>query len=859
MRRLLVALGLATACNGGEAPEPNHPQKAKSYQPVDASRVHAFESVRLGTVPAGTFGPYVAETAAGGIAAWAAQDGNSRSWFAVTFANGKANVPVRLGPAPAEVGLAMIEAASSDGSSGFVLLDTRKDGERTVVEAQRIGPRGEAARAPSTLAVTSTDVVWIDLIATGRDVLALWAVRQSDGAELFAAPVPSEPTSSRVEAQSLAKEARAWQAAPHGDAAAVGIVLPGGKSDKGGRVEVALLGPTGAVKERVDVLAKGSAEPDLDMVASGRGLLLAWSDKGELESRVALAAIDGAGKLSRAPAPAVQGLGEQALVRLVGGHGKAFLAWENLQERPVNGRTILVATVGSDGSVSAARAELHHAATDSLPELSATPRGLGALVLAPACRRGQDCSGVALVPTFVELDPSLGVSSSEPVRLSSLGGEPPDLAWGLSCAYESCFVLGAQATNPAPVFAVHLGERWNEFEPAATPVGESKPPRVASLDVIAAVAPLAGVASARIGSSTVASWVTYFDPSTPYQKPTQPAADGKLEPLRALLQARALPEGGSMLPAETISLRARSLGGVTLAPIGTGATEALLGWTALDAKVPQVFVTVVDDKGKKLRQRMLTRAPGEKSDVAAVGSGDGWLVAWVDERGGDPELYATRLVRHLQSTGPERRITNAKGAASDVVMLARGADALVAWADGRDAPKPGWGDIWVTKLAGADGSALGPEQVVAKTPLLSRAPVLGALGKSAVLAWIEESPADSGGSGEGELRLVELDDAGHALKSSTSVKLANGTPSSIALDCDAERCHVVTSVNLGEHEELQAFEWSPSGGATAPVRLIGLTGPAGATPALALSGRELFVADRRGSEGRVRLIVIDWR
>ena len=52
-------------------------------------------------------------------------------------------------------------------------------------------------------------------------------------------------------------------------------------------------------------------------------------------------------------------------------------------------------------------------------------------------------------------------------------------------------------------------------------------------------------------------------------------------------------------------LHAMILGGIALAPAPEG---ALVVWSAIDEKVPQVFATLVDAQGKRLHQAMITRS-----------------------------------------------------------------------------------------------------------------------------------------------------------------------------------------------------------------------------------------------------------
>src|SRR5689334_21429096 len=156
---------------------------------------------------------------------------------------------------------------------------------------------------------------------------------------------------------------------------------------------------------------------------------------------------------------------------------------------------------------------------------------------------------------------------------------------------------------------------------------------------------------------------------------------------------------GALLAAEQpLSLRAHSLGGIALSTSGAG-TDVLAAWTGLDAGQPQVFLTLVGPDGARRSQRMLTRKSGDASDVATAAIPNGWLVAWVDERDKDPELYATRVDGKLARIGNEQRLTKAPGPATQVTIAPVGDAAIVAWADARDPQQPGEADIFVTRIA----------------------------------------------------------------------------------------------------------------------------------------------------------------
>jgi hypothetical protein len=131
-----------------------------------------------------------------------------------------------------------------------------------------------------------------------------------------------------------------------------------------------------------------------------------------------------------------------------------------------------------------------------------------------------------------------------------------------------------------------------------------------------------------------------------------------------------------------------ALGGVAMAE--SASTDFLLGWTAIDAQVPQVFLTLVSAAGAKKQLKMLTRAPGEKSDAALARLNDGWAVGWVDERHQDPEIYAVKVGNDLNPAAPEQRITDSPGGASDLALLALDDRVLMAWGDTRARARLSW-------------------------------------------------------------------------------------------------------------------------------------------------------------------------
>jgi hypothetical protein len=301
---------------------------------------------------------------------------------------------------------------------------------------------------------------------------------------------------------------------------------------------------------------------------------------------------------------------------------------------------------------------------------------------------------------------------------------------------------------------------------------------------------------------------------------------------------------GGDAPPTTLSFRARSVGGVALSALDKQ-SEALLLWTALDNQKPQVFATVVGADGKKLRQRMLTRSDGEKSDVCAARSGDGWVLAWAGEQQGAAALYASWVNRYLQQVGPEKRIAGA-GAITSVQLLPVGADVLATWSAAAD--KTGKSDVYVAKLSGSDGAvAVGPT-VVAKSAEDSLAPQLAARGDGALLVWFE---------GADKLRKVELGADGRVKGAPATVASPAGQGAGLALDCVGDACRGLVVMGAGERATVGAFEWADK--TPGPKRVLSLSGTSNSAVRPVLAGDVGLIADKKNGRGRVRQIALTWR
>jgi hypothetical protein len=857
LRRLIQVpwlLALLVGC--GSPPSPGHPTAPVGLsrpKPRVAEGVLALRSTSITKVPAGTFGPYVGQSRDGALVAWAAVEGEARGWYvaAVDAAGVLKGAAKRIADAPPDVGLVVVRGSLS--APGFSIASTRRTALSEWIELTLVGPRGELVAGPRPLAEVRGQTLWVEVVPLGERRLVLWAVGKDELAEIRAVVVGArgEPEGEPVV---VVSGARAWQAVPFAGGVAVGSV-----GSEGGVRLTFTDGRADPKSTPVVLSSSGRAELDFDLGPVGDALVVAWSDTREGESRVYRAVVGADRAVRAAEAPITPPLGDQALVRVASQPGalRGWLVWESLAEKRGETRVFELAGIDATGRVSPERAWLEFDSEEGVPEIAALKDGVAALTLASACPRGDACEDADVMPTFVRFGPTLAVEASEPLRLEALGGDAAELGWGLSCRQASCVALAALGTVPAPVYLAALERRSDAWRPAGRSLGAELPPRVRENRVLARTDALADLALAKVGTGSLAGYLTDFDPTTPWVKLKQAAPDGRFEPLRARLGLIGLRADGAPLAAEqALSLRAHSLGGIVLSP-GAPGGDVMAAWTGLDAGQPQVFLTLVGPDGARRSQRMLTRKSGDASDVAAVPVGKGWVVAWVDERDRDPEVYVTRVDDKLARIGSEHRLTNAPGPATQLTLEALGDSTIVAWADARDPTQPGEADIFLSRVSTRDATPLGSERRVLSTRGHSFAPALGRLGQGLVLAWLERGAADVPRSAG--VMLQRLDASGAPQGEPERIELERGEPSALALDCTPDACRLVVAARDGEAGLLLGGVRGAGSEPVALKRLVALGSKSAASVPLALAGEELVYADTSDDRAwRVRRALLDW-
>jgi hypothetical protein len=772
-----------------------------------------------------------------------------------------------------------------------VALWARRIDQGTALEAVAMDAAG-VARGPSvTLAQSAGQLVWADIVPTrAGGPIALWADQRGDRATVSA--VRLEPNARPHAAPTtLASAVRAWQVASTPSGAALAYVQAQG-ADASGFVALQMIDANARpIGTPVVVSAGTTAQPDVDLAVVGEALVAAWTDRRDLDSRVYAASLDLRGALVAPPHALTPQRGEQAFVALVGPYDpaspRALVAFDDLSQRFGATRTLRLGSVDARAALGPRTVALEVAGVGrEVPEIVAASDGFVALTQAAACRAVGPCDDRTLLPAFVRLDHDLGVVAGAPLLVDKLDGQTPSNAWALGCTRAACSALVAGFTSPAPLVSVSVPSRATAFRPAAWVEAPPSPPYLLESRVVTSLDKhLSEVAAARVADRTLLGWVTYFvePPEAPRVRPPAPKAPpgasaapagGKPaapaipgdpnKPWAANLSVLSLePSGKAAAEPTIVSVRALSAGGVAIAPGAPGAADAAVAWVARDAGDPQVFVTRLSSSAKREAQVMLTRAKGDAADTAIAWAGDGWIVAWIDWRDGNGEVYAAKVDRALRKIVPDTRLTQAPGDASDPSLLVRGAEVLVAYGDPRDHPSDGTADPFVQKLGAASLARVGAETRLDLTPLHSRSVRVAAAGDALVAGWLEQASLEAAGARAGSAgpRFVRLDP-------STLAPLGSPAPcdwpagwaaTSFAFGCGADGCRGVVGVGTTESLQLGAVVWSIGRAASVVGPVAALLGPPASDISPSLVGDDvLFLDGGLGGEVRVRRARIAW-
>jgi len=921
-----MALGGPSLGCGGAPPQkktaarPARAKKPPAPAPKPASPIPLLPAHVVAELTDENATPYFARRGQDGLLLYSA---NGR-WKTRLVSNDGTPKAEALDVAPVATNVAI--AALRASGDGYLAAWIEPVAKNSAIKLMALDAAGKALGPPALVLQATDEVSWVEILPNDtKGALLLWETPRDERSDLTLVPVVGGKPQGAPRA--AVRDALQWEAAATSKGAAIAFVAaaqPGAggggganteeaTGSKTGRVLLVEVDAGGAAAAPVVVSADPTAHADVEIVEIGGKHLLAWTDARSLDANVMLAVVGPGGAITAPPRKATAPLGEQALVALVaapGGPGeapsdRALLAWEDLLAAPREGRVIRLATVGSDGAVSKERASMILTASSGAPDLAATKDGFAAVTLAPASLSSskpaaEGAEEARVWPTYVRFGPDLRVLAAEPIRSEPFAKNPTDpflpyLVRGLSCQGDTCTALALGAGTPMPLAIVPLPVRESRWDPPARREPEEQLPRATGATALHAGDHMSKVTGADFPSGgSLVAWVTY------HLEAPDGDAKGKADEALATLGVTSIAAQGAPGKTVVLSTRAVSIGGVAVAPAPapkdakTKADEAAVAWVAREKSgEAQVFVTKVGPGGEKLGQKKLTvvprkkreGVPSESSDVAiafapsaapaqggakvtAADTGDGWIVAWVDTRDGNAEVYVAKVDRTLKKVVPDRRVTTAPGDSAEVQIAVRGREAWLVWSDARANADEGTGDIYLARLDTRTLVKVGEETRLFASAGHSRSPVFAPSPEGLLVAWIEEAVGpDKQGAGEGGVRIAALDEKGQVRGAPVLVRGEEGAAvSSVALSCGAGAarglCRGVLASAVGETQVLGAFEVSPGAPAGPLKTLAALGGGTTQDVSPSLSGpgaSSLFFADNAvNGSGRVRWMTLAW-
>lgn len=806
-------------------------------------------------------GPFVARGPDSGLLAWIARSdkdtGDGQDLVVVPVAGDGAplRAPRAVARVPQEATSLVVEPADASHGGWFIAWSALLDrGESLTVLG--LTAEGGVRGSPVDVERTGDHIQWAKIVPTPGGALCVWAEETPAGdANVLSAAIEVDGRARGIPVR-VARAVAGWQVVPTGDGAAVALVAMGPVGDRppAGTLSWQRLDADGRPEgPRTLVTAEDTVSSDVEVIPLGDEWLMAWTDRTGEDPRVMLAAVDAAGRV-RGPSPALNAVGGSSVVALAAGRSGAVLAWEQPHERLRPESELNLAAVNSR-ELSAQPVTSLKVASSRRPELVSTDSGFAILAPAVTCAgaRTPSCSGT-VVPTFVRLDARLDIVQVEPLFLGDDDSNAAAIGWGLRCrAVDRCFAFAAPGATPTPIYAVDLVPRSSPYPAPVPAMDRADGPSVTGVQTIASGQEYGDLAAVRLGARTLVATLTNELDVVNGPKPARGAK----------ITLDLVDDGGRFLaPPRMLTSHAVSTGGVALAADGGADPKVAVAWIARHEAAPEVDVALLDQSGQWLQQVRLTGAKSNASSVAIAHAGNGWIVAWVDDRDGSGDVYAAKLDDDLRRAAPDQRIRKAAGDASDLALAVGPTVAWIAWSDPRESPRDGVADIFATTLRFDDAARAGDEVRVLATALHSRSPSLVATPNGgALLAWIEDAPA--GIDAPGAVMVGSLDAAPRVIGTPRSLSLPQrGRPTEVALEREADDLRAVVIEASRDGLSMAALRLEGDGSSRADAsELFDLDAPASFDVALALAGSSMLFSDVGASpaDHRVRRASVVWR
>lgn len=868
----LALLGLAVACLvGGCAPKQAQPKSASPShassagasvaKPLPPEAKRGSRSHQVATLAARALGPFVAQGPdGGGLVAWIARpdqearEGQQLLVVPVAADGAPLRSPRAVAQVPQEATSLVVESTGLVHGGWFVAWSAILDrGESLTVLG--LTPDGAVRGSAVEVERTEDHIQWVKIVPTSGGALCVWAEETPAGdANILTTSIDIEGHPRGLPAR-VARGVAGWQAVRAGDGIGLALVAMGplGDGPPAGTLTWQRLDAEGRPAGPSAVVStKGTVGSDVEVVPTEDEWIMAWTDRTGEDPRVMLAAVDARGRV-RGPTPAMSAVGGSSVVALAAGSRGVVLAWQQPHARLRSELELNLARV-TEAALSAQPMSSLAIAPGQRPELVATASGFALLAPARACLAefGVRCPE-KIVPSFVRLGARLEVLQTEPLFIGD-DGDPATIGWGLRCRdVDRCFAFAAPSTTPTPIYAVDLPPRSSPYAAPLPPAGRADAPRVTGVETIASGQEYDDLAAVRLGPSTlVATMTNALD---------VPRSSRRTRGAKVTLDL--VDDDGHLLaPARTLTSRALSAGGIALAAGPAADPRAAVAWIARRGSAPEVDVALIDRSGQSLREVHLTGMNGDASNVAVAWAKTGWIIAWVDDRDGNGDVYAARLDPDLTRAGPDQQIRRAPGDASDLALAVGDDVAWIAWSDPRESPREGVSDIFASTLRLEDAARTGDEVRVLSSALHSRSPRLVTTSDGgALVAWIEEAPA--GIDAPGAAMVARLDRTARVVGAPSALPLPpHERVTEVALEREIDEVRAVVVDASPDGLSMTALRLAENGASKTDLSdLLDLDAPGSFQVALALAGSSMVFSDIGGSpsDRRVRHASVQWK
>jgi len=843
-RVAIAALGvaLAIACGGKTGGGPVSAKKSVvTAPPLDAGvdAATSLRSVRVVALTERAVGPFLAWNGDGGMVAWVGGKTGARVVVVSPIdASGAPHGSSRvIANVPTDASSLVLRRATTDGKPRYLLAwTTLSDNGESVVTAT-VDAEGAPLAQASTVAQTTDDVVWTELIPTDGGAVCVWAAQTSAGAANLLAIALDPMGRPRGVAGPIARGVVGWQAVRA--RGGVGVAMVRGSHAKGPRPVGSLAwlrldAQARQVGESLTIVADDAVGGDFDVArvpaAEGDAFVFAWTDRRGQDPEVTVAALDAHDKLT-GPTTIDAHRGGHALVGISANDSGVIVSWEDARKRELSQRRVSSARLKPSELGAIEPGAVIELRSSGAPEVRPTGDGFAWLATVRACK-DEPCKSAPARSSFLRMNARLDVSEVQ-ILDESIGAAA---AWSLDCAGDRCAALVATGGTETRVSFVDLSPQQSR---GVAPLAPSPKSPLRSLSTLASGGAISDVAQVTLGDARLVGSMRHDETAkTEEETLTLTAAQGDVWSKPIVLSTHALPAGG-----------------VAMAEAKDGAAVA---WISQDGSEAQVHVAKVDAKGKRVKDTRLTVTPGTKGDVAIARVADGFIVAWVDARDHNGEVYATFVGTDFERAGRDERITNAAGDATDLVLVTFADHVIAAWADARESASDGFADIYAAALDGKTGKALDTNGRVLATAAHSRSPSLVAMPNGVGLAWIEEAPANAGPSDAYGAMIATLDGNAKVVGDPKRLHIAvNGLETRVSLDPTATGVRGVIAESTPD--ELVLWVFRGSGADVKTARVVSLDGPPSLDVPLALARGDLYFGDDGpdASDARLRRATID--